>query len=91
MHTCSVSDRDYNRVIHKQTGRIILFSACDPQKLDLILAHTLIYALLPADPELHVDVIASRLSGHRRRSVHSSTGTAPGHKRLTATRMQNMK
>lgn len=51
-----------------------LFLACDPEKLDIILANTMIYAPLPVDSD--VDVIASRLSGHRRRPVRTSINRA---------------
>lgn len=44
----------------------------------------MIHVSLPVDPELHVDVIESRLPGHRRRPVHTSINRTQSHVRLHA-------
>lgn len=56
-----------------ETGSITLSLACDPENLDVILENTPIYAPVPEDAGLGVDVIAPRLSGHRRRLVGGFT------------------
>lgn len=53
----------------RETGSITLSLACDPENLDIILENTPIYAPVPEDAGLGVDVIAPRLSGHRQRLV----------------------
>lgn len=57
----------------------------------MFLSDAMIYAPLPEDPELRSDVMASRLSVHRRRPVHTSVSGARWHIRLIFFYMQQIK
>lgn len=74
-HACSISASPTMQKLQmgSETGSITLSLACNPENLDIILENTQIYAPVPKDAGLDVDVIAPRLSGHRRRLVGGFT------------------
>lgn len=80
VNTCSISCSLIitESLIKRQIKRQTNFLACHPL-YGTFGQYQMIYAPLPEEPELRIDVIAPHLSGHRRRPVQTSINRAQLH------------